>query len=572
MTLFEWVPTLRKIGAWPDTVAGLTSAAVVIPKALGYATIAGLPIQVGLYTCFVPMIVYAILGTSRALSFSTTTTLAILTATELSLAAPNGTPAELMSATAMLTLLVGAALVLAWALRLGFIANFISEPVLVGFKAGIAIVIVVDQVPKILGVHFPKGTFLQNLQSIVQHLHEVSTPTLVLGVLTIAGLATLERFRPRWPAPLIAVAVGIAGIAWLGWERHGIEPVGAIPSGLPGISVPHWHLVEVLWPGALGIALMSFTETAAVARAFSRNHEPAPQPNVELFASGVANAAGAFLGAMPAGGGASQTAVNRLTGAQTQLAQLVTASMALLAMLLLSPLIALMPHVVLASIVIFYSLGLIQPVDFRAILSIRRTEFVWAVAAVLGVMLLGTLKGILVAIIISIVALAYQTADPPVYALARRRGTNVFRPSSQAHPDDETFPGLLLLRVTGRLFFLNVARVADKIRPLVRAASPTIVALDLSGVFDMEYSALKMLTEAEKRMRETGVQLWLVGLSPEVLAIIRRSPLGGTLGRERLIVNLETAVQRYQGCAAGDHDGQANQRRRNDSALPDATQ
>ena len=549
-TLLEWVPALRKQGASPDVLAGLTTAAVVIPKALGYATIAGLPIQVGLYTCFVPMIVYAMLGTSRPLSFSTTTTLAILTATELNLAAPGGTHAELIGATAMLTLLVGAVLILAWALRLGFLANFISEPVLVGFKAGIAVVIVIDQLPKILGIHFAKGSFVENLHSTVQHLHEVSIPTLILGVLTIAALAALERFRPRWPAPLIAVAVAIAGVAWLGWEQRGIELVGPIPSGLPALSLPSWHLATVLWPGALGIALMSFTETAAVARAFAREDEPQPRPNVELFASGVANVAGAFLGAMASGGGASQTAVNRLTGARTQLAALVTASMALLAMLLLSPVIALMPHAVLASIVIFYSIGLFKPGDFREILGIRRTEFLWAVAALLGVTLLGTLKGILVAIIISIVALAYQTADPPVYAVARKRGTNVFRRCSPEHPDDEAFPGLLLLHITGRLFFLNVARVAEKLRPLVHASAPTVVAIDLSGVFDLEYSALKMLVEAEKRMRETGVQLWLVGLAPEVLTTIRRSSLGDTLGRERLIVNLETAVRRYQQLSA----------------------
>ena len=544
-TLLEWVPALRKYGAWPDTIAGLTAAAVVIPKALGYATIAGLPIQVGLYTCFVPMIVYAVLGTSRCLSFSTTTTLAILTGAELSIAAPGGTAAELLSATAMLGLLVGAALVLAWALRLGFIANFISEPVLVGFKAGIGIVIIVDQMPKMLGVHFAKGTFIENLGSIAQHLPDVSIPTLVLSALAIGGLAVLERFLPRWPAPLIVVGAAIACVALLGGDRHGIDLVGELPRGLPALSIPNWPLATVLWPGALGIALMSFTETAAVARAFARESEPPPQPNIELFASGVANAAGAFLGAMPAGGGASQTAVNRLTGARTQLAELVTASMALLAMVLLSPLIALMPHAVLASVVIFYSLGLIKPRDFRTILGIRRTEFLWAVAALLGVMLLGTLKGILVAIIISVVALAYQTADPPVYALARKRGTNVFRRCSPERPDDETFPGLLLLHVTGRLFFLNVARVADKIRPLVTAAAPKVVALDLSGVFDLEYSALKMLTEAEKRLRETGVQLWLVGLSPEVLAIVRRSSLGETLGNERLLVNLETAVHAF---------------------------
>jgi MFS superfamily sulfate permease-like transporter len=163
-----------------------------------------------------------------------------------------------------------------------------------------------------------------------------------------------------------------------------------------------------------------------------------------------------------------------------------------------------------------------------------------------GVVLLGTLKGILVAIIVSIVALAQQTADPPVYVLGRKPGTRVFRPRSSEHPQDETFAGLLLLGLGGRLFFLNAERVAERIRPLISAAQPKVVVFDLSNVFDLEYSALKMLTEAEQRQREAGVQLWLTGLSPEVLALIRRSALGETLGRERLLFNVEVAVNRYQ--------------------------
>ncbi|HEY4368622.1 MAG TPA: SulP family inorganic anion transporter [Steroidobacteraceae bacterium] len=544
--LLEWLPGLQRQWLRSDVVAGLTTAAVVIPKAMGYATIAGLPIEVGLYTAFVPMIVYPLLGTSRPLSVSTTTTLAILTAAELGQVAPNGDAATLLQATALLTLMVGAALILASLLRLGFVANFISEPVLVGFKAGIAVVIVIDQLPKILGIHFAKGSFLHNLQALWLGLPDSSIPTLVLGVLTIAGLGAIEKFRPRWPAPLIAVALAIAGVAWLGWEKHGIELVGAIPAGLPTPSVPSLALWRQLWPGALALALMSFTETAAAGRAFARSDEPPLRPNAELFATGIANALGAFFGSMPAGGGTSQTAINRLTGARTPIASLVTASMALLTMLLLAPLIGLMPHVVLASIVIFYSVGLIKPVDFRAILRIRRTEFAWAVAALLGVVLLGTLKGILVAIIVSVVALAQQSADPPVYALRRKPGTNVFRPSSDQHPEDEAFPGLLLLRIGGRVFFLNAQRIAEKLRPLISEARPKVVALDLSGVFDLEYSALKILVEAEQRQRDAGVQLWLVGLSPEVLAIIRRSSLGAALGRERLLFNLEVAVSNYQ--------------------------
>jgi anti-anti-sigma factor len=193
-----------------------------------------------------------------------------------------------------------------------------------------------------------------------------------------------------------------------------------------------------------------------------------------------------------------------------------------------------------------YSVGLISPADFRNILRIRRTEFAWAVAAFLGVMLLGTLQGIVVAIVISLLALGHQTANPPVYVLGRKPGTNVFRPRSDEHRDDESFPGLLMLRLEGRVFFVNAERIAEKIRPLLNEARPKVVVVDLSGVFDLEYSALKMLTEAEQRWRETGVMLWLAGLSPDVLAVVRRSPLGDALGAERLLFNLETAVAKYQ--------------------------
>ena len=533
-----------------DIVAGLTTAAVVIPKGLGYATVAGLPIQVGLYTAFVPMMVYAVLGSSKVLSVSTTTTLAILTAAELGEVVPNGDTAALLQATTVLTMLVGVFLMLASVLGLGFVANFISEPVLIGFKGGIATVIVVDQLPKLLGLHFTKGTFLHNVYEIVAGLPHLSIATAALGIATIAILAAIEKFKPQWPAPLIAVGAAIAAVTFFGLESYGIDLVGAIPAGLPPFSVPDLSLAERLWPGALGMALMSFTETAAVGRAFARHDEPPPRPNAELLATGAANAAGAFLGAMPGGGGASQTALNRNTGARSQLSGVVTAAMALLTMLLLAPLIGLMPHTVLAAVVIVYSIGLIKPADFRSILAIRRTEFTWAVVALLGVIALGTLKGILVAIIVSILALAHQSARPPVYELGRKRGTNVFRPRSPAHPDDETFPGLLLLRVGGRVFFLNAERIGERIWPLVEAARPKVVAIDLGGVFDLEYSALKMLIEAERRYRQAGIALWLVGLTPDVLAVVQRSPLGTTLGRERLLFDLETAVDRYHNLSA----------------------
>jgi high affinity sulfate transporter 1 len=546
----DWLASYRKEWLPADVVAGLTAAAVVIPKALAYATIAGLPVEVGLYTAFVPMVIYALLGTSRPLSVSTTTTLAILTAAELAEVGASGDPASLARVAATLTLMVGAVLVLAGLLRLGFLANFISEPVLVGFKAGIGCVIVLDQVPKLLGVHIQKGGFFHNIAEVLKGLPGTSVPTLAVGAATIAILVGFEHLFPKLPAPLIAVAAAILGVKFLGLDALGVGVVGHVPQGLPSLTLPDLSLAEVLWPGALGIALMSFTETMAAGRAFARSDEPPLRGNRELFATGLGNAGGALLGAMPSGGGTSQTAVNRVAGARTQLAELVTAGGTLLTMLFLAPLIGLMPQATLAAIVIVYSFGLIKPAEFRAILRIRRMEFLWALAAFGGVALLGTLRGILVAIVLSIVGLAHQAADPAVRVLGRKPGTNVFRPRSKEHPGDETFPGLLLLRPEGRIFFVNAERLAQKVRALAEDEKPAVVVLDLSGVFDLEYTALKILGEAEKRAAERGVSLWLVGLNPQALDAVNRSALGGRLGRERMHFNLETAVRAHQGAGA----------------------
>jgi SulP family sulfate permease len=545
LPIADWLFGYQKEWLRPDLIAGLTTAAVVIPKAMAYATIAGLPVQVGLYTALVPLAIYAVLGTSRPLSVSTTTTIAVLTATELGQVVPGGDPSSLLKASAMLTLLVGGILVLASLLRLGFIANFISEPVLVGFKAGIGTVIVLDQIPKILGIHIPRASFFHNVLAIVRGTPEAKLTTLAVGIAMIVLLVGIERLLPRTPAPLIAVATGIIGARFLGLQAHGVELVGRIPQGLPSITFPEFSLVGELWPGALGIALMSFTETIAAGRAFAKSEEPPLRPNRELLATGIANAGGAFAGTMPAGGGTSQTAVNRRAGARTQLAEIVTAIVALATILLLAPLLALMPQATLAAIVIVYSIGLIQPTEFRAILNIRRTEFTWALTALAGVVLLGTLKGIIVAILVSLVALASQVADPPVYVLGRKPGTNVFRPRSGEHPEDETFPGLLLLRLEGRVFFANAELIGQKIRLLVNEAQPKVVVLDLSAVFDLEYSALKALNEGEKRQRDLGVATWLVGLNPGVLQMVQRSPLGIALGREKMQFTLELAVAKY---------------------------
>ncbi len=543
--LGERADSARRHKLQADIVAGLTTGAVIIPKAMAYAMMAGLPVQVGLYTALVPMLIYAVLGSSRVLSVSTTTTVAILTAAQLGQVVPNGDPTALLRASATLTILVGTALVLARFLRLGFVANFISEPVLVGFKAGIGLVIVVDQVPKVLGIHFARGTFIHNALATVHNLPKTSLVTLAVGATVILFLLAMERFLPKVPAPLLAVAAAIAAAYFLHLQHRGVELVGHIPSGLPSLVKPDLSLVTVLWPGALGIALMSFTETVAAGRAFARNDDPAPRADTELFATGLANVGGALVGAMPGGGGTTQTAVNVFAGARTQVAEMVTAAMTLLTILFFSPFIGLMPQCALAAIVIVYSFGLIKPIEFRQILSIRRTEFSWAIVAFAGVVLVGTMQGIVVAIIVSLVTLAHQVADPPVYVLRRKPGTNVFRPQSPEHPEDESFPGLLLLRPEGPIFFANAVHIAHKIEPLVREAQPKVVAVDASGVLDMEYTALRMFARVAEKQSQRGVQLWLIGMTPGVLALVQRSPLGQMVRREAMHFNLEIAVRRY---------------------------
>lgn len=540
-----------------DIQAGLTAAAVVLPKSMAYATVAGLPVAVGLYTAFLPMLIYALLGSSRVLSVSSTTTLAILAGTQLALVVPDGDPGRLLVACATLTTLVGIMLLLAAVLRLGFVANFISTPVLTGFKAGIGLVIVFDQVPKLLGIHIQKEGFFRDLLSLVREAPHTSLLTAGVAAAALALLIGMERWRAHSPAPLVAVAGGIAATWYFGLADMGVAIVGTIPQGLPHLTLPDLSLVEQLVPGALGIALMSFTESIAAGRAFTNHDDPVINANRELIATGAGNLGGAFFGAMPAGGGTSQTAVVRAAGARSQKASLVAAAMAAATMLLLAPLLGQLPNAVLAAVVIVYSIGLIQPLEFVAIRKVRTMEFRWALVAFMGVLVFGTLQGILVAIIVSLIGLASQTANPPVYVIGRKRDEDVLRPVSPEHPDDETFPGLLMLRPEGRIFFVNAPHVAETISALEAQHKPRILALDLSRVPDIEYSALMMLMEGEKRIREKGVTVWLVGMNERVTDMINRSGLKDQLGQDRLLSNTRAAIHRFQALPAGAASGKA---------------
>jgi len=528
-----------------DVVAGLTAGAIVIPKAMAYATIADIPLQAGLYTAFLPMIVYAVLGTSSVLSVSTTTTIAILGG-----AAIGGSGADPVVATATLAVLVGAILLIARVLRLGFLANFISDPVLTGFKAGIGLVIVVDQLPKLLGIKIAKENFFTDVVSIAEKMPQTKMATLAVAVATFAVIIVFEKFFKRAPAPLIAIGAGTAASVLLGLNAMGVSVVGEIPGGFPKLTPPDAALALEMWPAAAGIALMSFTETITSARAFAPPNSPRIDSNQELVAIGAGNVVGGLFGAMPTGGGTSQTNVNAQAGARTQGAEMATAAMTLATMLFLAPVLAPMPNATLAAVVITYSIGLIDPAELKAIRGIRTLEFRWALAAALGVLLLGTLKGILVAVLLSLASLVALANNPRVDVLVRKPGTNVFRPRSDEHPDDESYPGLVIAKTEGRMYFANAPVVAERLREIVDREKPKVLALDCSAIPGFEFTALNMLVNAEEQLRRDGVDLWLVSLNPEALEMIRRTPLAGRLGDSRMRFNLEETVDAYSAHSA----------------------
>jgi SulP family sulfate permease len=548
--LAKYVPILGWLPEYPrewlryDLVAGLTAAAVVIPQAMAYASLAGLPVEVGLYTALVPMLVYALLGTSRPLSVSATSTIAILTATELSRVVQSGDPYDYIIPAATLAFLVGVFLVLAGVLRLGFIANFISIPVLTGFKAGIGVVILVGQLGKVTGLALEKGPILQTILSLLQNLNQIHWLTLALSLVTLAILIFLPRLTKRLPAALVAVALGILLSGLVGLEALGVALVGPIPAGLPSLTLPDLSLIRALWPGALGIALMSFVESIAAARAFIQRGDRTPDADQELLALGMANLGGGLSSAMPAGGGTSQTAVNDQAGARSQVAEMATVAVVVVTLLFLAPLISLMPQATLGALVLVAAAGLIKLSEFRKIQEIRNLEFVWAVVAFLGVIILGTLEGILLAVIISILALLYYAGHPPVYVVGRKPGTDVFRPVRD-HPADEVFPGLLMLRTEGMMFFSSAPRALEEMTNLIHEHQPQVVVLDCSAVPNFEYTALKEFSEYEDKLSTSGIELWLAALNREAFQMFERAPLGKTLGHERMFFNLEQAVEAY---------------------------
>ncbi|MFV1858583.1 MAG: SulP family inorganic anion transporter [Anaerolineales bacterium] len=540
-----WLRRYPRSWLRPDIVAGLVSSAVVIPQAMAYATLAGLPVEVGLYTALVAIPVYAFLGTSRPLSVSVTSTIAILTATTLASVVQSSNPYAYILPAATLAFIVGGLLLIAAVLRLGFIANFISAPVLTGFKAGIGLVIFIGQLGKLLGISVDKSGPFETLLNLVRNLNQLSLATVIFSAITLAILLLLPRTKIRLPSPLIAVAFGVV-ISWLiDLQALGVALVDPIPAGLPSFALPNLSLFSELWTGALGIALISFVESAAAARTFTHRKDSPVRANQELLALSVANFASGFLQGMPAGGGTSQTAVNEDSGARSQIATLATAGVVLLTLLFLAPMVSLMPEATLGALVLVAAIGLMDIAEFRTLRRLPGDEFWWAVIAFAGVAFIGTLEGIVIAIIVTLVDLIRHASDPPIYEVGRKPGTSVYR-SLADHPSDETIDGMLILRSEGLIFFGNASALRQKIRAIAERERPTTLVLELSAVPAIEYSGLKELTGLEEELRESGISLWLTTLNSTVFELIEQAPLGTTMGHERMFFNLASAVEHFE--------------------------
>jgi high affinity sulfate transporter 1 len=540
---YRWIREYRREWLRFDAIAGLTTAALVIPQSMAYATLANLPVQAGLYTALAAMPVYALLGTSRPLSVSVSSTVSVLAASALA-----GVPADrVLGAAALLALLFGAIMVGAGLLRLGFMAQFISQPVLVGFKIGIGLFVGAGQLGKLLGISQSGSDFFEQVASAVAHMAQAHPPTAALGLGSIALLLALRRWAPRLPGPLVVVVLGIAAVPALGLVAQGVAVVGRIPPGLPAPALPDPVDLRALLPAALGIALMSSIDTIGAARAFATPQEPRIDANRELVAMGAAALSAGLLQGYPPDGGMSQTAVNRAAGARTQLAQLITAGMIALTLTLLTPLFEMLPQAVLGGIVLVAVSGLIDVPALRRIGAIRRRDLALSLVAVLAVLTLGILYGVLVAVVVSLLVLMYQTNHAPVVLLRREPKTGRWRARGQ--PDQmETLAGLAVVRTEGRLYFANAQRVSDHVLVLVDEVSPLprVVVFDASLIPDLEFTALTVLDGLQRELRTRGGTLWLAGLRPVPGEMVQRA-LAQYEGRSvPLYDDVEAAVAAFE--------------------------
>lgn len=529
-----------------DALAGMTTAIMLVPQAMAYAMLAGLPPEVGLYASMLPLVAYALLGTSRQLAVGPVAMDSLLVASAIAPLAATGS-ADYIALALLLAFMTGLAQIGMGVFRLGFLVNFLSQPVVSGFTSAAALIIGLGQLKHLLAVDlFPQTAGHGILDDLVAQLQHVNLPTVAIGVASIAALVALKRWTPRVPRALVVVALASLAVWALDLHAAGVPIVGQLDAGLPPLAFPELDAarVQALLPTAVTLALIAFMEAFSVARVFARQHRYDLDANRELIALGAANVAASLSGGYSVTGGFSRTAVNAQAGAKTGVAALVTASLIAVTALFLTPLFNYLPKAVLAAIIVTAVLGLIEVGEVRRLWRVKRSDLVFLVVTFAATLALGIQQGILFGVASSIAWLVIKTTRPHTAVLGRLPGTTHYR-NVKNHPSAERTPGVLALRMDARLYFGNVAHLKRILTSELGADTDDgckAVVVDASSINDLDSSGATALEELRADLDAQGVTLLLANVKHPVRQVMQRAGFCDRLGPDHFFEDVHAAV------------------------------
>jgi len=546
LPILTWLPAYDRSSVRFDLIAGATLWGLLVPESIAYAGLAGLPPEAGLYTLLATLAAYVLFGTSKHLVVAATSAAAVLLATAVASVQP-ATVEEYAGTAAAVVLFCAGLFLLAGVLRLGFIAQFLSRPVMEGFVFGLAIFVTVKQLPKLFGIPAGEGNSVQQLVHLLTHLDETSAVTLAVGMGALALLVGAERFAPRLPGGLLALVLGILISGALGLAQHGVAIVGTVPSGLPSVGIPDIKSEDVatLLAAAAGMVLVIFSESLGAAQAFATKYGYEIDPNQELIALGVANAGSGLVGGLAGGGSLSQSAVNEGAGARSEVSPLFAAGLILVTVLFLTPLFKNLPEAVLAALIIHAVARLWKFRQFRLYYREQRIEFWLGIATLAGVTLIDVLPGLLIGVVAMLLLVIYSASRPHLGVLARVPGVPGAYGDVERHPDYQRIPGLLVLRIEAPLFYANATLVRDRIKFLVGSSDPLprAVILEPSAQDGLDITSAEMLEQLITTLRSAGIDFALADLRQPVIDMARRTGLLETLGENRIFHTIDEAVQ-----------------------------
>ena len=508
LPILDWMPAYRYEWLLPDFFAGVALWAVMVPEGMAYAGIVGVPPIMGLYTIVPALLAYALLGTSRQLVVGPDTATGLISALTVGAVATQGT-ADFNSLTSTLAVLIGIFFLFFGVMRMGWVASFIPTPVMRGFIEGLVYVTIIGQVPHLLGIGGASGNFFAKTWNVFQHLPDVSVGPALTGILCLIAMLLLRYMAPAIPAALVVMAIATITIGLLGGEATGVQVAGHIPSGLPHLTSPNLDpkILYELAPGALAIVLVGYAEALGAAKAAAIQSGGDINPNQELVAHGPANILSGLFGGFLVVGSLSKTSVATAAGARSQVANLVAAALCFFTLILLTPLFRNMPRPALAAIVIAAMLHLTKPKYFQDLFARSRESFATAMTVIAGELTLGVLEGIALGVVLSLLILIYRTSHPHGAALGQLPDTEAYR-NVERHPEAIAFPGLLIWRIGGDLFFASVGHVSEALKASL-AARPDVkrVLLDFGPVNFMDISASDELLSLIKKLQSQGVTL-----------------------------------------------------------------